>query len=186
MALKSFTIFTFFCWSRMYSSIISLRIFLKVHQCRFENLPICLCSYIKKYPEKFAFLILKVLVRVSQNVKFVLKFTSRRIWLIFGQRIHWKASKSFLSWLCQYLLFSINRCFLNIFFNRLKVCGYPTLLISWFISFMWNLRHIIFMARRRYSQLSLTRKISAIWLAERSTLLAVFLLCFQYVYSLTK
>ena len=125
----------FFCWSRMYSSIISLRIFLKVHQCRFENLPICLCSYIKKYPEKFAFLILKVLVRVSQNVKFVLKFTSRRIWLIFGQWIHWKASKSFLSWLCQYLLFSINRCFLNIFFNRLKVCGYPTLLISWFISF---------------------------------------------------
>ena len=80
---------------------------------------------------------------VSQNVKFVLKFTSRRILLIFGQRIHWKASKSFLSWLCQYLLFSINRCFLNIFFNRLKVCGYPTLLISWFIlALMWNLRHI--------------------------------------------
>ena len=30
------------------------------------------------------------------------------------------------------------------------------------------------------------KKISAIWLAERSTILAVFLLCFQYWYSLTE
>ena len=32
----------------------------------------------------------------------------------------------------------------------------------------------------------LHEEISAIWLAARSTLLAVFALCFQYLYSLTK
>ena len=48
-----------------------------------------------------------------------------------------KFLKGFLNCLCQYLRFSINRklCSLNSFFNRSKVWGYPTLLISWFINF---------------------------------------------------
>ena len=37
-----------------------------------------------------------------------------------------------------------------------------------------------------YILIANTKKIFAIWLGERSTILAVFVLCFQYLYSLTK
>ena len=61
--------------------------------------------------------------------------------IIFVQRIHQKA---LLDWLChrniqfcQYWLFTINSylSFLNIISIDLKVWGYPTLPISWFINF---------------------------------------------------
>ena len=40
---------------------------LKLHQCRFENLPIYLCSY-KQYPENFVFLIIKILELFAREV----------------------------------------------------------------------------------------------------------------------
>ena len=51
----------------------------------------------------------------------------------------WIYQKALLNWLCKYLLFSqsiVNYVsFLNIFSIDLKVWAYPTLVISWFISF---------------------------------------------------
>ena len=49
-------------------------------------------------------------------------------------------SKSFLNWLCLYLLFLVNSSlsFLYNFSIDLKVWGYPTWLILWFINFKTN------------------------------------------------
>ena len=76
--------------------------------------------------------------RVSE---FSLKvYESRYIVLFVVSRFTGKLLKAFLSWLCRHFLFSIKRWlyFFNRFFNRLKVWGYPTLLLSWFINFKWN------------------------------------------------
>ena len=50
---------------------------LKVHQCRFENLPICSCLYENNIPENFAFLILGILELYARKVckMFVYKHT---------------------------------------------------------------------------------------------------------------
>ena len=46
---------------------------LKVHKCRFENLPKWLCSY-EQYPENFEFLILRILELFAREVcKFLKK-----------------------------------------------------------------------------------------------------------------
>ena len=46
---------------------------LKVRQCRFENLSICLCSFKKQDPENFAFLILRILQLFARKVSKFLK-----------------------------------------------------------------------------------------------------------------
>ena len=64
------------------STGISITESLKVHQCRFENLPLCLCSYTNNTLKCFAFWIMRIL-ELSAPWSFVNFWKSRLIFNIF-------------------------------------------------------------------------------------------------------